>query len=129
MSETKLIRHSMEKIQKKTSVQESQKLNQIFFSKHLNKVHPIGLQKSSSSSSLSSLSSSLSQTSNESYYMTDSLTIADENISLALHLISPRQSRKPTVTTTAQKHQSPQIAEPGELRRCNWLTKNCGMVN
>ncbi|KAK7307022.1 hypothetical protein VNO77_39714 [Canavalia gladiata] len=114
-------RHAMEK---RTSVQESRKLNQIFFPKSLNKVYPIRLQRSSSTSSLSSLSSSLSQNSDESS-LTDSLNLADENISLALHLISPRRRRETAATNTAQQQQSAQNAEPGELKRCNWITKNC----
>ncbi|XP_027362764.1 uncharacterized protein LOC113870369 [Abrus precatorius] len=113
--------HAMEK---RTSVQESRKLNQIFFPKYLNKVYPIRLQRSSSTSSLSSLSSSLSQNSDESS-LTDSWNLEDENISLPLHLISPRRRRERAVTNTAQQQQSAHTAEPGELKRCNWITKNC----
>ncbi|XP_061363067.1 uncharacterized protein LOC133306716, partial [Gastrolobium bilobum] len=116
-----VLRHAMEK---RTSVQESRKLNQRFFTKNNKKVYPIKLQKSSSSSSLSSLSSSLSQNSNDSS-LTDYLTLEDENNSLALHLITPRQRREPPVTSTAQQQLSPWTAEPGELKRCNWITKNC----
>ncbi|KAK7275049.1 hypothetical protein RIF29_16156 [Crotalaria pallida] len=118
MSIANLRRNAMEK---KTSVKESQKLNQRFFTKHLNnKVHPIGLhRRSSSSSSISSLS----QNSNDSS-LTDSLTLLDENISFGLHLISPRGIREHAVANDVQQQTSPKINEPGELKRCNWITKN-----
>jgi len=123
MSKVNAKRHAMEK---KTSDQESKKLNQTIFHKHLKRVYPIGLQKSSSSSSISSFSSSLSQNSNDSCF-TDSLTIADEQVSLALHSISPRHRREHTLINIAQKQQNPHAAELGELKRCNWITKNCGI--
>ena len=121
MSEANVSRHAMEK---RTSAKESQKLNQRFFPKHHNKVHPIRLQRSSSSSSLSTLS----QNSNDSS-LTDSLTLLDENISSALHLISPYKRREPKVANAAQQQPSPQITKPSELKRCNWITKDCGMIN
>ncbi|XP_019456876.1 PREDICTED: uncharacterized protein LOC109357392 [Lupinus angustifolius] len=112
MFKANLKRHSMEKT---TSIKESQKLNQTFFRKHLNKVYPIGLHKrSSSSSSLSSLSENTDDSS-----LTDSLTLLDENVSLGLHLISPRQRGEPALLVNA-------ATEAGELmKRCNWITKNC----
>ncbi|XP_047181456.1 DNA-3-methyladenine glycosylase-like, partial [Vigna umbellata] len=115
-------RHAMEK---KTSSQESRKLSQIFFPKQLNKVYPIRLQRSSSTSSISSLSSSLSQNSDDSS-LSDSLNLADDNFQFALNLISPRDRRRePAVTNTPHQQQSSHAAEPGQLRRCNWITKNC----
>ncbi|WVZ12367.1 hypothetical protein V8G54_016897, partial [Vigna mungo] len=109
-------RHAMEK---KTSSQESRKLSQIFFPKQLNKVYPIRLQRSSSTSSISSLSSSLSQNSDDS-------SLTDDNFQFALNLISPRDRRRePAVTNTPHQQQSSHAAEPGEFRRCNWITKNC----
>ncbi|KAK7309918.1 hypothetical protein RJT34_07045 [Clitoria ternatea] len=117
-------------MEKRTSVQEPWKLNlnQIFFPKHFKKVYPISLQRSSSTSSLSSLSSSLSQNSDESS-LPDSLNLVDDNFSYALHLISPRPRRETAVTTsTAYQPQSPQVTEPGLLKRCNWITKNCDEV-
>lgn len=112
-------------MEKKKSVLDSRKLNQIFFPKQLNKVYPIKLQRSSSTSSLSSLSSSLSQNSDDSS-LTDSLNQVDDNFQYALNLISPhRRRREPAVTNTAQQQQSPETDEPGELKRCNWITKNC----
>lgn len=121
MSKANIGRNAMEK---RTSVKESQKLNHGFFTKHLKKVYPIGLQKSSSSSSLSS---SLSENSNDSS-LTDSLTLLDENISLGLHLISPRQREEHAVANAVQQQPSPQNSKPGEVKRCNWITKNCGMI-
>jgi len=118
----RLRRHAMEK---KTSSQESRKLSQIFFPKQLNKVYPIRLHRSSSTSSISSLSSSFSQNSDDSS-LTDSLNLADDNFQFALNLISPRdQRREPAVTITNAPHQQ----QTGEFRRCNWITKNCGMIN
>ncbi|CAL0315272.1 unnamed protein product [Lupinus luteus] len=100
-------------MEKRTSMKESQKLNQTFFRKHLNKVYPIGLHKrSSSSSSLSSLSENTDDSS-----LTDSLTLLDENVSLGLRLILPRERGEPALVNAA--------TEAGELKRCNWITKNC----
>ncbi|XP_020232737.1 uncharacterized protein LOC109813039 [Cajanus cajan] len=112
-------------MEKKTSAQESRILNQIFFPKQLNKVYPIRLQRSSSTSSLSSLSSSLSQNSDDSS-ITDSLNLVDDNFQFALNLISPhRKRREPGVTNTSHQQHSPYTTELGELKRCNWITKNC----
>ncbi|XP_061341408.1 uncharacterized protein LOC133287758 [Gastrolobium bilobum] len=124
MSKTNVRRHALEKSR---SVKETRQiLNQSFFPKSLKKVYPIGLNKSTSSLSLSSLSLSLSQNSNDSS-QADSLTPLDENISLALRLISSRERREPTVAKTVHHHQQqyPTVTtEPGELKRCNWITKN-----
>ncbi|KAK7360725.1 hypothetical protein VNO77_02734 [Canavalia gladiata] len=124
MSKTNVRRHALEKSR---SVKETQKiLNHNFFTKSLKKVYPIGLQKSTSSLSLSSLSLSLSQNSNDSS-QADSLTPLDEKISLALRLISPRERREPTIATKpAHQYQQcqPLTTEPGELKRCNWITNN-----
>lgn len=122
-------RHALEKSK---SVKETQKPNiQSFFPKHLKKVYPIGLQKSTSSLSLSSLSLSLSQNSNDSSLTADSLTPLDQKISLALRLISPSERREPppVAKTLQQQQSSPQnnTTEPGELRRCNWITSNSGI--
>ncbi|TKY69503.1 GMP synthase of glutamine-hydrolyzing [Spatholobus suberectus] len=111
-------------MEKKTSVLESRKLNQIFFAKQLNKVYPIRLQRSSSTSSLSSLSSSLSQNSDDSS-LTESLNLVDDNFQFALNLISSRRRRREPAVANTTYQQSPQTAEPGELKRCNWITKNC----
>ncbi|XP_028803504.1 uncharacterized protein LOC114758612 [Neltuma alba] len=120
-------------LERSKSVKETQKPSQSFFPKYLKKVYPIGLQKSTSSLSLSSLSLSLSQNSNDSSLTADSLTPLDQKISLALRLISPREKKEPPpATKTAQQQQQPSQqnnpAEPGELRRCNWITKNSDKV-
>ncbi|KAK4263655.1 hypothetical protein QN277_029041 [Acacia crassicarpa] len=119
-------------LERSKSVKEAQKPSQSFFPKYLKKVYPIGLQKSTSSLSLSSLSLSLSQNSNDSSLTADSLTPLDQKISLALRLISPREKKEPppSATKTSQQQQQQQPSqlnnptEPGELRRCNWITKN-----
>lgn len=119
-------------LERSRSFKETQKiLNQNFFTKSLKKIYPIGLQKSTSSLSLSSVSLSLSQNSNDSS-QADSLTPLDEKISLALGLISasPREKREPAIGKTIQQQPSPLVnTEPGELKRCNWITKNSGMIN
>ncbi|XP_028786042.1 uncharacterized protein LOC114741963 [Neltuma alba] len=120
-------------LERSKSVKETQKPSQSFFPKYLKKVYPIGLQKSTSSLSLSSLSLSLSQNSNDSSLTADSLTPLDQKISLALRLISPREKKEPPpATKTAQQQQQPSQqnnpTEPGELRRCNWITKNSDKV-
>ena len=135
MSKTNVRKHALEKSR---SVKETHRtLSHSFFPKFLKKVYPIGLQKSTSSLSLSSLSLSLSQNSNDSS-QADSVTPLDEKISLALRLISPREVvREPSVPKIVQQqHQqqeqpsSPVLTnEPGELKRCNWITKNSGICS
>ncbi|XP_058764746.1 uncharacterized protein LOC131638217 [Vicia villosa] len=119
-------------LERSTNFKDTQKiLNQSFFhnrNNNLKKVYPIGLQKSTSSLSLSSVSLSLSQNSNDSS-QADSLTPLDEKISLALRLISAssHERRESTVAKTIQQQQQSSpvvITEPGELKRCNWITKN-----
>ncbi|KAF7827927.1 putative GMP synthase [glutamine-hydrolyzing] [Senna tora] len=141
MSKANNVRRHYYALEKSKSVKDTQKSsNQSFFPKHLKKVYPIGLQKSSSSLSLSSLSLSLSQNSNDSSLTADSLTPLDQKMSLALRLISPCERREPSsVPKTVyhhhhHHHQQQQqqqqssiennITENGELRRCNWITKN-----
>ncbi|KAL4396187.1 hypothetical protein AHAS_Ahas01G0066800 [Arachis hypogaea] len=127
-------------------------LSQSFFPKFLKKVYPIGLQKSNSSLSLSSISLSLSQNSNDSLSQADdsvtNTTPLDEKISLALRLISPQTTSHevlrddevninnslPKIVHHQQQPSSLTILlnndddEPGELRRCNWITKNSDKV-
>lgn len=101
-----------------------------FFSKHLKKVYPIGLHRSNSSLSLSSVSLSLSQNSNDSS-LTDYSTPLEQKISLALRLITPLERREaPAVSKNVQQQpqqQSNQESTGGELKRCNWVTKNSGI--
>lgn len=100
-------------------------------SKHLKRVYPIGLHRSNSSLSLSSLSLSLSQNSNDSF-LTDSSSPLDQKISLALRLITPLERREAPVPKNVQQQQQQQqqSQEPndGELKRCNWITKNSGKL-
>lgn len=128
MSKTNVRKQALER---STSFKDTQKiLNQNFFhNKIFKKVYPIGLQKSTSSLSLSSVSLSLSQNSNDSS-QADSLTPLDERISSALRLISAssHERRESAVAKTIHQ-QSPLVTtEPGELKRCNWITKNSGMI-
>lgn len=101
-----------------------------FSYKHLKRIYPIGLHKSSSSSSLSlsSLSLSLSENSIDSSSINDSTSPLDQKISLALRLIAPPPQRResPAAKVFQQQSQSSQDTDNGELRRCNWITKNSG---
>ncbi|KAK9934908.1 hypothetical protein M0R45_022035 [Rubus argutus] len=103
-----------------------------FSYKHLKRIYPIGLHKSSSSSSLSlsSLSLSLSENSIDSSSINDSTSPLDQKISLALRLIAPPPQRResPVAKVFQQQSQSFQDMDNGELRRCNWITKNSDKV-
>ncbi|KAJ7953963.1 putative DNA-3-methyladenine glycosylase [Quillaja saponaria] len=124
MSKPNVRKHVLEK-NKSTK----EKSNQSFLSKHLKKVYPIGLHKSNSYSSLSlsSLSLSLSQNSNDSSLTDSSSTPLDQKISLALRLIAPPERREPPVAKTLLQQSSTQSSD-GELKRCNWITKNSDKV-
>jgi len=111
--------------------------SQGLFTKHLKRVYPIGLHRSSSSLSLSSVSLSLSQSSNDDSSLTDcSATPLEQKISLALRLISPSERREVPVARNFQTRQQRQQQQQkqdqgsndGELKRCNWITKNSGIV-
>ncbi|XP_023884630.1 uncharacterized protein LOC111996832 [Quercus suber] len=123
MSKANTRRHDLER--NKLS-KEKEKPSQSILSKHLKRIYPIGLQRSGSSlSSLSSLSLSLSQNSNDSS-LTDSTTPLNQKISLALRLIAPSERREaPWAKTVKQQSQD---TSTGELRRCNWITKNSDKV-
>ncbi|KAL6190206.1 hypothetical protein ACLB2K_036604 [Fragaria x ananassa] len=103
----------------------------IFSYKHLKRIYPIGLHKSSSSSSLSlsSLSLSLSENSIDSSSIIDSASPLEQKISSALRLIAPPQRRESPGPKVVQQ-QSPtfQDTDNGELRRSNWITKNSDKV-
>lgn len=123
MSKANTRRHDLEwnKLSK-----EKEKPSQSILSKHLKRIYPIGLQRSGSSlSSLSSLSLSLSQNSNDSS-LTDSTTPLNQKISRALRLIAPSERREVPWAKTVQ--QQSQDTSTGELRRCNWITKNSGKL-
>lgn len=115
-------------VEKNTTRREQNlKTNQNFLSKHLKRIYPIGIHKSSSSLSLSSLSLSLSQNSDSSL-TADSAATLEQKISLALHLIGPHEERKyllPKHVQPQQQHQTEDLSGE-ELRRCNWITKNSG---
>lgn len=98
--------------------------------KHLKRIYPIGLHKSTSSLSLS-LSSSLSLSLSENSYdssLTDSSTL-DQKISAALRFIAPTQRREynsPVAKVVQQQISQAQDTNDEELKRCNWITKNSG---
>lgn len=114
---------------------------QNILSKHLKKVYPVGIHKTSSLLSLSSLSLTLSHNSSGSF--TDSSSTLEQTISSALQLIAPTPS--PTPSPTPARRELPAaktsahglVPEPsldptnGEdgLRRCNWITKNSGKLS
>ena len=131
MSKDNVRRHLLEK---NISRKEKEKPAQSVLSKHLKKIYPIGLQRSTSSLSLSSLSLSLSQNSNDSSLTDHSSTPLEQKISLALSLIGPHRERREfvPVVRSVQHHQQQQqqSQDPGsgELRRCNWVTKNSGKL-
>lgn len=116
---------------------------QSILSKHLKRIYPIGLQRSTSSFSLSSLSLSLSQNSVDSS-ATDSTIPLDQKISLALRLIAPTERREPPPVDNHKNvqperrelapldknaQQQSQDTGTGELiSRCNWITKNSGKL-
>ncbi|KAI3744262.1 hypothetical protein L1987_57339 [Smallanthus sonchifolius] len=118
------------------SIREKEKLSstQNLLSKHLKKVYPVGIHKTSSLLSLSSLSLTLSHNSSGSF--TDSSSTLEQTISSALQLIAPTPASSPTparrelscVKTSAhglvpQPSLDPSNGEEA-LRRCNWITKN-----
>ncbi|XP_061974050.1 uncharacterized protein LOC133696048 [Populus nigra] len=103
------------------------------FSKHLKRVYPIGLHRSTSSLSLSSVSLSLSQNSNDSSLTDSSAVPLEQKISLALRLISPLERREVPVARNfqpqqQQQQQQNQDSNDGEVKRCNWITKNSDKV-
>ncbi|KAJ4710686.1 putative DNA-3-methyladenine glycosylase [Melia azedarach] len=132
MSKANVRRHILEKSR---SPKEKEKPTQSLLSKHLKKVYPIGLHRSTSSLSLSSLSLSLSQNSNDSSLTDNSSSPLEQKISLALRLITPPERREVTVAKTVvqpqpqpQQQQQSQDFSCGESKRCNWITKNSDKV-
>lgn len=132
MSKANVRRHILEKSR---SPKEKEKPTQSLLSKHLKKVYPIGLHRSTSSLSLSSLSLSLSQNSNDSSLTDNSSSPLEQKISLALRLITPPERREVTVAKTVvqpqpqpQQQQQSQDFSCGESKRCNWITKNSGKL-
>ncbi|KAI7754355.1 hypothetical protein M8C21_006043, partial [Ambrosia artemisiifolia] len=138
MSKENMRRNIVEK--KNNSTREKEKLSstQNLLSKHLKKVYPVGIHKTSSLLSLSSLSLTLSHNSSGSF--TDSSSTLEQTISSALQLIAPSPTRSPSPSPTPARRDlpaaktsthglvpqpslDPSIGEDG-LRRCNWITKN-----
>ncbi|KAL9420532.1 hypothetical protein AB3S75_038161 [Citrus x aurantiifolia] len=133
MSKANVRRHILEK--NRSPREKEPKPTQSLLSKHLKKVYPIGLHRSSSSLSLSSLSLSLSQNSNDSSVTDNSNSPLEQRISLALRLITPPERREVTVAKNVQPQQQQQQQQQqsqdsccGELKRCNWITKNSDKV-
>lgn len=126
-------------VEKNTSSPNSRRIKekpsspQSLLSKHLKKVYPVGIQKTSSLLSLSSLSLTLSHNSSGSF--TDSSSTLEQTIASALELIAPTPApparREVPVVKTSVHGQVPQPSlDPNNseegLRRCNWITKNSG---
>ncbi|XP_002514580.2 DNA-3-methyladenine glycosylase [Ricinus communis] len=135
MSKATVRKQVLEKKSIFTNEKERTTSNQLgFFSKNLKKVYPIGLHRSNSSLSLSSVSLSLSQNSNDSSLTDYSNTPLDQKISLALRLITPLERREvPALSRNVQQQQQQQQQQSqesngGEIRRCNWITKNSDKV-
>lgn len=130
---------------KNNSRDKDQKLSstQNLLSKHLKKVYPVGIQKTSSLLSLSSLSLTLSHNSSGSF--TDSSSTLEQTISSALQLIAPTPTSSSSPSSTPGRREVPaarttahgSVPQPGldpsscedGLRRCNWITKNSGKFN
>ncbi|KAL6543733.1 hypothetical protein OROGR_010230 [Orobanche gracilis] len=97
-----------------------------FFYKHLRKIYPIGLKRTSSDLSLSSVSLSLSQNSTDSF-LTDSSAPLDRKISSALRLIAPADRSEVFVHRTVEQS-GVNVGSGGGAKRCNWITKNSDEV-
>ncbi|XP_013646547.2 probable GMP synthase [glutamine-hydrolyzing] [Brassica napus] len=119
-------------LEKSKSVREKEtKQTSNFFAKHLKRIYPITLQRSTSSSfSLSSISLSLSQNSTDSS-ATDSTSTLEQRISLALGLISSPRRRETFVPKPIPRQQEQRLHEDfnsDEPKRCNWITKKSDEV-
>ncbi|KAG8383001.1 hypothetical protein BUALT_Bualt05G0138400 [Buddleja alternifolia] len=98
------------------------------FSKHLKKIYPIGLNRTSSALSLSL---SLSQNSTDSSLTDSSSTPLDQKIPLALRLIAaPPERREVPVVAKIIRQPSTDNINPSEqgTRRCDWITKSSDKV-
>ncbi|KAK9051151.1 hypothetical protein SSX86_027777 [Deinandra increscens subsp. villosa] len=141
MSKENMRRNMVEKKNNSSSpnsMRDKEKLSstQNLLSKHLKKVYPVGIHKTSSLLSLSSLSLTLSHNSSGSF--TDSSSTLEQSISSALQLIAPSPTPSPSASparrelpvaktsvhgSVSQPNLDPSNCEDG-LRRCNWITKN-----
>ncbi|KAB2614257.1 hypothetical protein D8674_037344 [Pyrus ussuriensis x Pyrus communis] len=129
MSEANIVRRHVI-LEENKVVKEREKMNSS--SKLLKRIYPIGLHKSTSSLSLSSsVSYSMSENSYD-YFLTDSNFPLDQKISAAFRFFAqppPRREYNSPVAKLAQQQISlAQDANDGELRRCNWITKNSDKV-
>lgn len=113
-------------LERQACPKEKDRTSQNILSKHLKKIYPIGLQRTTSSLSLSSLSLSLSQNSNDSS-LTDSSIQLDQKISYAIRLITPPPERREVPLPKSIQQQSQELSD-GELRRCNWITHTSGKI-
>lgn len=124
MSKANVRRHVL--LEKNKLVKEKEKTSP----KHMKRIYPIGLHKSTSSLSLSSSSLSLSLSENScDSTLTDSSSRLDQRITAALRFIAPplRREYKFLVPKVVQQQIiQTQDTNDGELRRCNWITKNSG---
>ncbi|XP_071695490.1 uncharacterized protein [Rutidosis leptorrhynchoides] len=112
----------MSKEQVKRNVEKKQKPStHSILSKHLKKVYPFELPKSSSLLSFSSLSSTLSRNSSGSF--TDSSSTVDNAISSVLDIIE-HQGTVP-ISVEVPLPQPCLVPDNGEdrVKRCNWITK------
>ncbi|CAK9316788.1 unnamed protein product [Citrullus colocynthis] len=107
-------------LERQTCPKEKDRTSQNILSKHLKKIYPIGLQRTTSSLSLSSLSLSLSQNSNDSS-LTDYSIQLDQKVLYAIRLITPPPGRREVPLPKSIQQQSQELSD-GELRRCNWIT-------
>ncbi|KAK3039775.1 hypothetical protein RJ639_027088 [Escallonia herrerae] len=118
-------RHVLERY--RSATREKEKPIHSLLSRHLKKVYPIGLHKSSSLLSLSSLSLCSSHNSSDS--LSSSTSTLDQKISLALRLIAPPERRQASVINKVQQRILNYSGEgPQGLRRCNWVTKSSDIV-
>ncbi|KAK9276098.1 hypothetical protein L1049_005629 [Liquidambar formosana] len=124
MSRGNVKRHVLEKSR---GFKEKEKPNPSFLSRHLKKVYPFVLNKSTSSLSLSSLSLSLSQNSNDSP-LADSISPLDQKTPLSLRRIVPPEKKEVPVPVAKNVQQHSLDSSGGDLKRCNWITKNSDKV-
>ncbi|OVA04894.1 hypothetical protein BVC80_1215g25 [Macleaya cordata] len=96
-------------------------------SKHLKRVYPLGIHKSSSSLSLSS-NLSLSQNSNDSS-LKGSIILGDWKIPVRRReVLRPPQKTENLVSVTTVRTQLNVGSGDGSLNRCHWITKSTDEV-
>ncbi|XP_077236625.1 DNA glycosylase superfamily protein isoform X2 [Tasmannia lanceolata] len=100
------------------SLREREKPSNSSLSKHLQKVYPIGIHKSTSSLTLSSLS--LSQCSNDSS-LNSCLSRWDRKVQASLHGLGSLEKREASVADVGKGSLD---SRDGNLKRCHWITKD-----